>query len=156
MKWRQLQKSANRFSMLSDFMRGVFFLRANHAHEAPVTAVAGWRETFGEDVRETAEFADTEEKKSAHPYGRVASRSNSGVISVWSMCCGERLATWQAHEGAVSALITLPNSDVISASLDGTVKCWALIEDDNTRELNRQVAEENERREARRKERDIR
>ncbi len=134
--------------MRSDFQRGVYFLMNNEAHEAPVTALAGWREPFGEDMRDVANFYDLEEAKAPHPFGRIVSGSNSGVISVWSLCCGERLCSWQAHQGAVSSLHTLSNGDVISTSLDGTVKCWALIEDHQTRELNKQVQIENEKREA--------
>lgn len=74
------------------------------------------------------------------------SGSNSGVVSCWSLCCGERLASWQAHSGAVSAVIALPNTDIISAGLDGRVSCWALLEDEHARQINKDVQEERKRR----------
>ena len=77
--------------------------------------------------------------KSEHPYGRIVTGANDGVAAVWSVCCGDRLTAWRAHDGAVTALVTMPNSDVVSAGTDGKIRCWAMIEDENTREINSKI-----------------
>jgi len=152
LKWQRVQERANE-DHRSDFQRGMYILANESAHEAALTALCGWRDPLGEEIRETMQFIDVGDVKAPHPYGRLTTGSNNGIVSSWSLCCGERLCAWQAHQGAVSALLSLPNGDVISASLDGTVRCWTLVEDEHTRALNEEMRIANERREARRRRR---
>jgi WD40 repeat protein len=52
-----------------------------------------------------------------------------GIVSVWSLCCGERIACFRGHDHIkVAGVLALPNSDIISMGADGAIRIWALID----------------------------
>lgn len=107
----------------SDFERGGFCIHNTTCHAAPTTAVCGWRDPYGGDVRESLKYLDPENAtKALYPYGKISTGSLDGMVAVWALCCGERLAAWPAHRGAVTGLASMANGDTISCGLDGTVK----------------------------------
>lgn len=110
------------------FQQGMYMIHKAACHEAAVTALGGWTDPYCGDIRSLSKDSDPNDPKAPHPYGRIITGSETGIISVWALCCGERLAAWRAHEGAVNHVLALPNSDIISCSEDGTVKVWGMIE----------------------------
>jgi len=127
-----------------DFENGVYLIHNTSCHSSPVTALCGWRDPYCGDVRALDRVVEPGEAKAPYPYGRIVTASETGIIAVWALCCGERLAVWQGHSGSVLDVLTLPNSDVISCSIDGSVKIWALI---GKREEGKNEAEEEKQKE---------
>lgn len=59
----------------------------------------GWTDPYCGDVRTLGKTASPTDPKAPHPYGRIITGSAEGLIAVWALCCGERLAVWKAHQG---------------------------------------------------------
>lgn len=86
----------------SDFARGQYMIHNTNLHAASVSALAGWRDPYREEVRNQEDPPpDPSLPKAQYPYGRIITGAMDGTVGVWALCCGDRLAVWQAHDDVI-------------------------------------------------------
>src|SRR5262249_12673305 len=54
----------------------------------------------------------------------IASGGQTGIVRFWNRTKGEQTGTLGAHAGAVTSLVFTPAGQVLSCSLDGSLKLW--------------------------------
>jgi WD40 repeat protein len=60
------------------------------------------------------------------PSRRIASGANDRKIKIWSVDRGEEMKTLSGHNGEINSLVFLPNGNLVSASMDKTIRIWDL------------------------------